>query len=145
MRIIQLEYNSLLYKESLNLRNEVLRIPLNMNISDEDLSDEKNHIHFAVVNQDKVEGIVILIPNLKPKIGKLRQMATSDYIRGTGWGKKLVHHLEQYAKDNGMEQIELNARHYAVGFYEKLGYSICSDPFQEVGIQHFKMIKNCSD
>jgi len=34
------------------------------------------------------------------------------------------------------------SRHYAARFYEKLGYTICSDVFQEVGMDHFAMEKD---
>jgi predicted GNAT family N-acyltransferase len=53
----------------------------------------------------------------------------------------LVHELEKYAMSNEMKTIVLHARHYAIGFYQKLGYSICSEPFEEVGIEHRIMQK----
>jgi predicted GNAT family N-acyltransferase len=40
-----------------------------------------------------------------------------------------------------MTSVFLHSRHYAAGFYEKLGYSICSEVFQEVGMDHFAMEK----
>ena len=43
--------------------------------------------------------------------------------------------------NNEMKTIILHARHYAIGFYQKLGYSICSEPFEEVGIEHRVMQK----
>ena len=40
-----------------------------------------------------------------------------------------------------MKTIVLHARHHAIGFYQKLGYAICSEPFEEVGIKHVIMQK----
>ncbi|MFN5761282.1 MAG: GNAT family N-acetyltransferase, partial [Sphingobacteriales bacterium] len=34
------------------------------------------------------------------------------------------------------------ARQSALGFYEKLGYQVCSAEFQEVSIPHFEMKKS---
>jgi predicted GNAT family N-acyltransferase len=74
-------------------------------------------------------------------VGKLRQMATAKHVRGKGYGVALVQALEKHATEIGIEKIVLHSRHYAVGFYEKLGYQVTSDVFQEVGINHFMMNK----
>ena len=37
--------------------------------------------------------------------------------------------------------MTLHARQVAVPFYERLGYSIVGEPFEEVSIPHFKMEK----
>ena len=68
-------------------------------------------------------------------------MATAEKVRGKGYGIQLVKALEEYAAKNGMTSILLHSRHYAAGFYEKLGYKITSDVFQEVGMDHFAMEK----
>lgn len=130
-----------LYKDSLQLRNDILRKPLGLDVANEDLSEENLHVHFVALQNEMVVGCVVLIPNVKPKVGKLRQMATAENVRGKGFGIALVKALETYAKKQGMECILLNARHYAVGFYEKLGYAICSAAFEEVGIEHYQMTK----
>ncbi len=140
-QVITIDTNHKLYSHSVQLRNEILRLPLGMDISNEDLSDENNQVHFVVVDNDAVVGVVILIPNYKSKTGKLRQMATSEKVRGKGYGIALVNALESYALNHGMDSILLNARHYAVGFYEKLGYTICSAAFEEVGMEHYQMTK----
>lgn len=129
------------YHQSQRLRNDVLRAPLGQNLFDEDLSDEVNQIHFVALEKEKVVGVVVLVPHYKKGVGKLRQMATGEEVRGKGYGIQLVKALEDYAADSGMTSIILHARHYAVGFYEKLGYIITSDVFQEVGMDHFVMKK----
>jgi len=68
-------------------------------------------------------------------------MATLEQVRGKGFGVLLVAQLEKHAKRMGMNEIVLNARHHAVGFYEKVGYKVTSDVFQEVGMDHFQMRK----
>ncbi|NNJ56190.1 MAG: GNAT family N-acetyltransferase [Bacteroidia bacterium] len=140
-KVIKASYNDDNYHHTIQLRNNVLRSPLGLDIADDDLSDEINQIHFVAIENNEVVGVVILVPNYKDKVGKLRQMATSPQVRGKGYGIALVNALETYAAQNGMTTIELNARHYAVGFYEKIGYTICSDVFQEVGINHYTMQK----
>ncbi len=142
MQIEIIDISSPFYTASLNLRNEALRIPLGMDISNEDLSDDKDQVQFVAIEDNEIVGIVMLVPHYKKRIGKLRQMATSGEVRGKGYGIKLVKALEEYAIKNEMVSISLHSRHYAVGFYKKLGYEITSSVFQEVGINHYVMQKN---
>lgn len=141
MILKQITVHTELYKQALILRNEILRIPLGQNIFNEDLSNEARQVHFAAIEKDQVVGCVVLVPHYSAGIGKLRQMATSEKIRGKGYGLQLVFALENYAIQNNMDSIILHARHYAVGFYQKLGYSVCSAVFDEVGMEHYKMSK----
>ncbi len=136
--------NSDLYKKSLLLRDQELRKPLGLDLTSVDTSSDVNHIHFVAVEDKEVVGIVVLVPNYHPKVGKLRQMATAEKVRGQRIGVALVQKLEEYALANGMNKIELHARDYAKGFYSKLGYIITSDVFYEVEIPHYKMEKSLS-
>ncbi len=130
-----------LYSQALELRHEVLRVPIGMSIYEDDLSDEPDQFHFVAVNNQQVVGVVVL--KIEDKTGKLRQMAVSPEMQGRNLGKDLVNALEVYASSIGLSEIKLHARHYAVGFYEKLGYVKTSKPaFEEVGMEHFEMEKN---
>lgn len=142
MEIKQVEFDSDLYRSSLTLRNEVLRIPLGLDISSVDVAEDSIHIHFVAIEKDKLVGVVVLVPHYQQHTGKLRQMATVKEARGKGYGIELVNALEEYAAENGMAEIVLHARHYAVGFYDKLGYEVYSKVFQEVDIDHYKMRKD---
>lgn len=150
MRIEIVPYNSIPYKHSLLIREEILRKPLGLEITKGDVFDEDKHIHFVAIEEEYSEGVnlnavvgcVVLIPEYEPETGKLRQMATLEQVRGKGYGKALVWQLEKHAKRKGMNRIVLHARHYAADFYLKVGYKICSEKFTEVGIDHYKMEKH---
>ncbi|MFY0644113.1 MAG: GNAT family N-acetyltransferase [Bacteroidia bacterium] len=142
MRIEIVPFNSVLYKHSLMIRDHVLRKPLGMEITKGDVFDEDQHIHFVAIHEERVVGCVVLIPNYKEGVGKLRQMATLEEVRDMGFGKMLVWQLEKHAKRKGMNQIVLHARHYAAEFYKKLHYIADPEVFQEVGIDHYKMTKS---
>jgi len=131
---------SLLYKKTVDLREEVLRIPIGMTIKNDDLRDDVNQIHFVALLKTELVGIVVL--KIGGEIGILRQMAVKPELHGKQIGSMLVQALETHAKSLGLRKIELHARHYAVGFYEKLNYVKNSIPvFQEVGMDHYEMIK----
>ena len=136
------QFNSKLHLEAKEIRADVLRKPLGLPADDPAFNDKESDVHFAALDGNEVVGVVVLVPNYKPKIGKLRQMATAEKVRGKGYGISLVSALEEYAVSKGMIGIELHSRHYAIEFYEKLGYEITSDVFQEVGIDHYVMKKD---
>ena len=134
-------FNSDYHKAARELRAEVLRKPLGLPANDPAFNDRESDVHFVALREGEVLGIVVLVPDYKPGIGKLRQMATAKEVRGKGFGIALVNALEEYAVNKGLIGITLHARQYAVGFYEKLGYQITSDVFQEVGMAHVVMEK----
>ncbi|MEN8695751.1 MAG: GNAT family N-acetyltransferase, partial [Bacteroidia bacterium] len=109
-------FNSDYHKAARELRAEVLRKPLGLPANDPAFNDRESDVHFVALREGEVLGIVVLVPDYKPGIGKLRQMATAKEVRGKGFGIALVNALEEYAVNKGMTGITLHARHYAVGF-----------------------------
>jgi len=139
--IVIAPFNSALHHEAKGIRADVLRKPLGLTADDPAFNDKESDVYFVALENEQVVGVVVLVPHYKKGIGKLRQMATAEKVRGKGYGIQLIKALEEYAAKNGMTSILLHSRHYAAGFYEKLGYKITSDVFQEVGIDHFVMEK----
>ena len=139
--IVIAPFNSALHHEAKGIRADVLRKPLGLPADDPAFNDKESDVHFVALENEQVVGVVVLVPHYKKGIGKLRQMATAEKVRGKGYGIQLIKALEEYAAKNGMTSILLHSRHYAAGFYEKLGYKITSDVFQEVGMDHYAMEK----
>jgi len=141
--MVQLELIDIAHKSYLdvyNLRNNVLRFPLKMDLKDEDLNDEKNQFIFIALEDAQLVAC-LLLKKINPSILKLRQMAVLPEKQKKGLGSALVNFAEDWARQNNYQKIELHARNHALGFYAKLGYSKCDGEFLEVGIPHFKMIK----
>lgn len=133
-------YGSVAYNEELKLRDRVLRKPLGMSLFDESLVGEVNDYHIGAYIADCLVGVLILT-ELNNKEVKMRQVAVDDGWRGKGVGGEMVIFAEQYCSDMGYKRIVLNARKTAVNFYEKHGYMVIGSEFIEIGIPHFKMIK----
>ncbi|APD06760.1 cystathionine beta-lyase [Flavobacteriaceae bacterium UJ101] len=138
--IKKVAYQSDEYIQLLDLRNRILRIPLGMDIQDDPLHEEVNDLHFGYFEGDQIIGTLIL-RDIGNQTFKMRQVAVSDHAQGKGIGQKMVHFSEKYAQEKNFKQIELNARDVAIPFYEKLGYQKIGNPFEEVSIIHYKMIK----
>ncbi len=56
--------------------------------------------------------------------------------RGTGLGLDLMHKAISICRQMGADEIILEAQVYAQEFYEKLGFQVCSEQFDEDGIPH---------
>lgn len=144
-RFIVVDYLSDLHKDTITLRNKVLREPLGLVFSEDDLKGEENAIHLAYLTEGKegkevLAGACFLTPYKDDTI-RLRQMAVDPQYHKQGIGRKLITFAEKTAKEKGYKYIYLHAREVALDFYKKQNYTLESDVFYEVGIPHYEMIK----
>jgi N-acetylglutamate synthase-like GNAT family acetyltransferase len=72
---------------------------------------------------------------------RLRQMAVQNNLQGKGIGASLMNFAENVARDHGYKKIIMHARKTAIGFYEKLGYTVTGKEFIEISIPHVVMEK----
>ncbi|NND99787.1 MAG: GNAT family N-acetyltransferase [Pirellulaceae bacterium] len=140
MQFVAIPWQSDLYQQEITLRDEVLRKPLGLAFTTEQLVQEKNELRFGVVHGGRLIACLLITP-LSPSLAKLRQMAVESSQRGNGVGAFLIEKVESALVELGFDRIELNARDVAVGFYEKLGYEKEGEEFIEVNIPHYKMSK----
>lgn len=139
MLIKEIPHGSDLYESSKRLRDEVLRKPIGLALSEKDAAGEEHQFHIAAINKaSEVVGTVLLKPLTSTHI-KLRQMAVSASLQGAGLGRELVHYAHALAAARGFHTVECNARCHARGFYEKLGYAATGEEFKEVGLPTIKM------
>jgi predicted GNAT family N-acyltransferase len=129
------------YQQMVNLRNEILRKPLGLSFTEEELEGEKDDILMGAFEDDRLLGCCVLTPMDAGSV-RLRQMAVPKNMQGKGIGKALMIFAENIARDQGYKKLCMHARKTAIGFYEKLGYSINGDEFMEVTIPHFTMEKS---
>lgn len=134
-------YSSHEYIETIRLRNNVLRIPLGLKLTDSDIASETEHIHIACYDNGELVGCLVLVPQNDRRI-KMRQVAVAEDHQGQGIGRDLVLFSENYARQNGFSTMYCHARKNVVSFYEKLGYFTVGDEFIEVTIPHFVMEKS---
>ena len=69
------------------------------------------------------------------------KFAVQNNLQGKGIGATMMNFAENVARDRGFRIMSMHARKTAIGFYEKLGYKVSGDEFQEVTIPHFVMQK----
>ena len=134
-------YGSTAYEQVLKLREEVLRKPLGLQLTEKDVAQDADEIIIGAFDiQGHIAGCVQLRKISKKQL-KLRQMAVASHLQKQGIGRRLVDFAEDIALQKKYEMMVLNARKAALGFYQKLGYTVRSQAFLEVGIWHYKMHK----
>jgi len=140
MALKLIDYGTKEYQQMVNMRNEILRKPLGLNFSTDELEHEKDEILIGAFEDEKMLGCCMLI-KMTNKTVRLRQMAVMNNLRGKGIGRALMNFAENIARDLGYRTITMHARKTAIGFYEKLGYAVVGEEFFEVTIPHFEMQK----
>jgi GNAT superfamily N-acetyltransferase len=133
-------YGSTLYAQALHLREAILRKPLGLTLSREELADDAHRRHFCAVSDDAVVGSVSF-KLLGPHTLQLKQMAVQDNRQCEGIGSRLLGFAEAWARRHGYGMIIINARLGAEKFYRKHGYVIEGEPFEENTIPHIRMTK----
>lgn len=141
MNIAQIEFATPEYDEAVRLRYEVLRRPLGLEFTPEQLAAEYSDIHLAAYDPSgQLIGYLCLTPLDESKV-KMRQVAVHPDWQGKGVGRKLVEASETLARHSGFKTMLLHARDIAVPFYLRLDYRTVGEQFEEVTIPHFKMEK----
>lgn len=129
-----------LYRQALALREAILRRPLGLSITAEELADDETRQHFCALLFGRVVGSVSLKP-LGEAMLQLKQMAVAEERQRSGVGRQLLAHAEVWAQSSGFQLMVLNARIGAEGFYAAYGYLAEGEVFEENTVPHVKMSK----
>ncbi len=128
------------YVAEVGLRNLILRQPLGLSFSAEELLAEENSHHIGCYADGKLVGCLVLKPISEKQI-QMRQVAVDVAVQGKGIGKRMVIFSEAFAENLGFSEMILHARETAVPFYESLSYIKVGEVYTEVTIPHWSMVK----
>ncbi len=140
MGLKQIDHGTPEYKQMIQLRQLILRQPLGLTFSQEELEKEKEDILIAAFDDDDMLGCCMLVP-IDSNTLRLRQMAVNNNLQGKGIGASIMSFAENIARDKGYRKMIMHARVTAIGFYEKFGYKAWGDEFIEVNLPHRVMEK----
>ena len=129
------------YPEYLELREAVLRRPIGLRITEEELAMEKHYVHIAGLIDGRVCATTALVPEEANRM-RMIQVAISPDVQSRGIGTAMMRLIDDYCKQRGVEYIWCNARESAIAFYAKNGYSAEGESFEKVGIPHRLMHKS---
>jgi len=98
-------------------------------------------MHFGMFDEvGKLLACVVAVA-MSPTDVRIRQMAVDSKHQGAGCGRSLMVRIETDLAKRGFVHFFMHARVSAIGFYEKLGYTMVGEEFTEVGISHAQMEK----
>ena len=130
------------YSVLLELRNWVLRMPLGMDIRNDDLSDEADCQFLAYYSENGQMTGCIKIKKIDSKTYQVQQMAVHQDYQVSGIGTTLLQEAEKLIKEQGGENVIIEAREYAIPFYRKNGYLEYGDEYKKINIPHRSMKKS---
>jgi ribosomal protein S18 acetylase RimI-like enzyme len=137
----QISFGSGQYLAARALRQSVLRAPLGLPLSDDDLLGEDSQLHFGLFNDDdELVACVIAVPDGAEKV-RVRQTAVAPEYQRQGLASRMMRELEAKLRALGVELVTLHARQSAISFYRNLGYESVGPEFMEVTLPHQKMVK----
>jgi GNAT superfamily N-acetyltransferase len=135
-----LDHGSNEYRQMIKLRDDILRKPLGLGFTPQELENEKDNMLIGAFEDDDMLGCCMLVEE-NPETVRLRQMAVLNDLQGKGIGRALMNFAENLARDRGYKKMSMHARKNSIGFYEKMGYKVASNEFTEITIPHYVMEK----
>ena len=76
---------------------------------------------------------------LSKNSGKIGRMAVLPAWRNLGVGTALLQAAIDYFQTQGIQTVLLSAQVQAIGFYQRAGFVVSSQPYQDAGIAHVDM------
>ncbi|WP_417566941.1 GNAT family N-acetyltransferase [Marinobacter sp.] len=102
-----------------------------------DETDEIADHYLAVLPDNTPAGVARLFSTLE-ETGHIGRMAILPEYRGRGIGEALLRHL--IAESAGrFSELRLSAQEHAIPFYQRSGFHVCSDVYDDAGIPHYGM------
>ena len=140
MALKQIDHGSKEYQQMIDLRMEILRKPLGLNFTEDELAKEEEDILIGAFDEDKILACCLLTKVDNATV-KLRQMAVQNNLQGKGIGASILSFAETVARDKGYKKLMMHARNTAIGFYEKFDFKVKGNEFVEVNVPHHIMEK----
>ena len=108
-------------------------------ITEADEWDDQDVIsqHFVIYDQDQPIATARLLQN--HSVGRV---AVVKAYRGQGIGQMIMLEIISYAQKQGLSVLTLSSQVHAISFYEKLGFTVQGNSYDECGISHIEMTMN---
>ena len=104
----------------------------------DDLDDQA--IHLLAWHEGEAVGTARVL--LDGATGKIGRVCVLPVARGTGLGAQLIRAAVDVLRSrHGVSTARLGAQVHAIGFYEKLGFTVVGDVYDDGGIPHRDMIR----
>jgi predicted GNAT family N-acyltransferase len=105
-------------------------------ITEADEWDDQDLIsqHFVIYDQDQPIATARLLEN-----NSVGRVAVLKAYRGQGLGQMIMLEIISYAQKQRRSVLTLSSQVHAISFYEKLGFTVQGNSYDECGIPHIEM------
>jgi ribosomal protein S18 acetylase RimI-like enzyme len=132
------------YQAEQLLRWEVLAKPHGIPPEAEAFPEEQHSLHLIAIDGKRLVGCICFHPE-SINNGRIFEMAVSEEYQGHGFGRKLLHALEEMLIQRGIQAVYLFARAESEEFYSLMGYQPEEDFIVQMGFKQRMMKKNLQE
>jgi ElaA protein len=101
------------------------------------LDDQALHvIALSPIEAQVIGTLRVVLDGSRAKIGRV--VVQRDW-RGRGIASRMLELALAEVRERGCEEVRLASQTHVVGLYERVGFTVESEPFQEAGIPHVWM------
>ena len=129
------------YEQCLDIRMKVFVEEQNVPPEEEVDGYEDVCTHFVLYDDAGEAAGTVRYRPLDDGLVKVERMAVLKDHRGKKYGYDLMEGVHDHARSAGHKKAKLGAQVHAIPFYEKLGYAVSSDEFDDAGIPHKYMTR----
>ncbi|MGN1202551.1 MAG: GNAT family N-acetyltransferase [Eubacterium sp.] len=136
----------MIIKKYNSLSNDAMLVRKTVFIDEQGFRDEfdeidKFAVHLVAYDDDKPIAACRFFWSNERNAYLIGRLAVIKEYRGTKLGAKMIKNAEELIKAKGGTAVELHSQEQAVGFYQKQGYTICSEMEYEEFCPHYWMRK----
>lgn len=136
-----IEYATEEYKKTLQLRDEVMRKPLGLRLSEEDTRYDNQRIHIGgYIGNELICGCSLRI--IHRKMAHIYSVYVKQKYQNQGIGQQLMAFVEEYVRQSGVARFYVEGRKAAKNFYLKCGFRPCGSEYTDMNIIHQDMKKD---
>ena len=100
-----------------------------------DIDNREDAIHIGAFENDQLISVCSLFELSSQRINqakqyRLRAMATHPNFRGMNAGKRVVQFALELTRNKGFDVLWCDARQVALGFYEKMGFTLIDEWYE---------------
>jgi ElaA protein len=128
--------------EVLRFRQSVFVVEQRSPYADLDGLDERA-CHLLLRVEGGLAGYLRLVPLPgPPPLVQIGRVAVAPSLRGRGIGRHLMKQALRFCRERYPDQtIGLGAQRHLVPFYQGFGFAVASEPYDDFGVVHVKMVK----
>jgi predicted GNAT family N-acyltransferase len=125
-------------EKCLDIRKKVFVEGQNVSLNEEVDGKDKESDHYLLLVDHQPAGVTRV--RFIADYAKIERVAVLDEHQNKGLGKALMQKiLADLKKNAAIRTAKLSAQTYAIPFYEKLGFVVCSEEYMDANIPHKDM------